>query len=457
MNRIFISYKRADKDLVFPLKDKIEAATGERCWIDLECIESDAQFVNIIMRAIDQADLFLFMFSQNHARIENFETDWTVREISYAQKKKKRIVIVNLDQTPMNDWFDFMFGLKQQVDATSEQAVERLTQDICRWLDITPPKPKPKKEPEKIIEKVVEQKVVYVPANDTYMPLGVAVVRGLRKYKTFRGRATRSEFWWWILFREVVLLNVMAIFLCFGLGTSAFDEVFGLLWMLVWLLLLLPTAAVWVRRCHDLNMSGWWALCPVYDIVLALMDGQREANTYGEVEHVDIRNESPLWQKAQRYWIPFVVGILSVLWLVLIIEYGTNAEEVDDEQTVEQVTDDSPAANVLNYDLYLEGTMVDPAELIYSASKREGKYYVDRKGRRVTRDVRLWSYDAQTGELLLEAYADSVYTGRFVGELTISGDHAMYTGTFTNTSGGSIRFNLSGSATQGNNYETEAE
>lgn len=121
MNRIFISYKRADKDLVFPIKDKIEAATGERCWIDLEGIESDAQFANIIMRAIDQADLFLFMFSQNHAKIENFETDWTVREISYAQNKKKRIVIVNLDQTPMGDWFNFMFGLKQRVDATDEQ------------------------------------------------------------------------------------------------------------------------------------------------------------------------------------------------------------------------------------------------------------------------------------------------------------------------------------------------
>ena len=49
MSRIFISYKRADKDKVFELKEKIEAATGEKCWIDLDGIESDAQFVNIIM------------------------------------------------------------------------------------------------------------------------------------------------------------------------------------------------------------------------------------------------------------------------------------------------------------------------------------------------------------------------------------------------------------------------
>lgn len=142
MSRIFISYKRSDKKRVFPIRDRIEAVTGEQCWIDMDGIESDAQFVNVIMRAIDEADLFLFMFSKDHSKIDNFETDWTVREINYAQKKKKRIVIVNLDQTPMSDWFEFMFGLKQQVDATDEQAVEHLIVDICKWLHIKPKKPK---------------------------------------------------------------------------------------------------------------------------------------------------------------------------------------------------------------------------------------------------------------------------------------------------------------------------
>lgn len=148
MSRIFISYKRSDKKRVFPIRDRIETVTGEQCWIDMDGIESDAQFVNVIMRAIDEADLFLFMFSKDHSKIDNFETDWTVREINYAQKKKKRIVIVNLDQTPMSDWFEFMFGLKQQVDATDSQAVEHLILDICKWLHIKPKKtePRPKQD-----------------------------------------------------------------------------------------------------------------------------------------------------------------------------------------------------------------------------------------------------------------------------------------------------------------------
>lgn len=49
MARVFISYKRADKENVFPLKDKIETAIGEPCWIDMDGIESDAQFAEVIM------------------------------------------------------------------------------------------------------------------------------------------------------------------------------------------------------------------------------------------------------------------------------------------------------------------------------------------------------------------------------------------------------------------------
>ena len=131
---IFISYKRLDKDKVFPIKDFIERNTGYNCWIDLDGIESDAQFADIIIKAINNAEVFLFMYSNTHSKIENFEEDWTVREITFAQKKKKRIVFVNLDNTPLTDRFDFMFGTKQQVAATSDVAMKKLCADIKQWL-----------------------------------------------------------------------------------------------------------------------------------------------------------------------------------------------------------------------------------------------------------------------------------------------------------------------------------
>ena len=131
---IFISYKRIDKDKVFPIKDFIERNTGYNCWIDLDGIESDAQFADIIIKAINNAEVFLFMYSNTHSKIENFEEDWTVREISFAQIKKKRIVFVNLDNTPLTDRFYFMFSTKQQVAATSDVAMKKLCADIKQWL-----------------------------------------------------------------------------------------------------------------------------------------------------------------------------------------------------------------------------------------------------------------------------------------------------------------------------------
>ena len=131
---IFISYKRIDKDKVFPIKDFIERNTGYNCWIDLDGIESDAQFADIIIKAINNAKVFLFMYSKTHSKIENFEDDWTVKEISFAQMKKKRIVFVNLDNTPLTDRFYFMFSTKQQVAAMSDVAMKKLCADIKQWL-----------------------------------------------------------------------------------------------------------------------------------------------------------------------------------------------------------------------------------------------------------------------------------------------------------------------------------
>ena len=154
MARVFISYKRADKEKVFRLKEKIEAATGESCWIDLEGIESDTQFVKVIMQAIEDAEIFLFMHSKEHSDIEDYELDWTIREISYAQDLRKRIVFVNIDKTPLTKWFKFMFPHKQQIDATSEESFGKLLEDMKGWL-------KDEDEPEAVEDEAYTEGLAY--------------------------------------------------------------------------------------------------------------------------------------------------------------------------------------------------------------------------------------------------------------------------------------------------------
>ncbi len=134
MERIFISYKRADKDLVLPLKDQIETVLAERCWIDMKGIESDAQFVEIIMRAIEQAQIVLFMYSERHTQITNYNTDWTTRELQYAQRLGKRIVFVNIDGAPFTEWFVRSFPKHQPVDANDIEAIKQLLIDLYTWL-----------------------------------------------------------------------------------------------------------------------------------------------------------------------------------------------------------------------------------------------------------------------------------------------------------------------------------
>ncbi|MGN0237641.1 MAG: toll/interleukin-1 receptor domain-containing protein [Lepagella sp.] len=134
MNRIFISYKRSDKEKVNAIRNKIERSINETCWIDVEGIESDAQFISVIMSAIERSEVVLFMYSKSHSEITDFDSDWTIRELTYANTLKKRIVFINIDGSPFVGWFQFMYGTKLQVDGTSDSSIYHLIADLKRWL-----------------------------------------------------------------------------------------------------------------------------------------------------------------------------------------------------------------------------------------------------------------------------------------------------------------------------------
>lgn len=116
-----------------------------------------------------------------------------------------------------------------------------------------------------------------VPLN---MPLygagfGQAVSRFFKKYATFSGRASRSEYWWVQLFQFLVYL-VPAIMISAGTdfgaivaggefeassvtysGVAAFGYV---LYAVIWLIFIVPTLSLLWRRLHDANLGGPWAL-----------------------------------------------------------------------------------------------------------------------------------------------------------------------------------------------------
>ena len=77
------------------------------------------------------------------------------------------------------------------------------------------------------------------------------------KYKTFSGRASRSEYWWFFLF--VLIINSIATAIDVLILNFSFSD-YGVTFILLNIIILLPQLSVAVRRLHDINKSGKWYL-----------------------------------------------------------------------------------------------------------------------------------------------------------------------------------------------------
>ncbi|MEO7603268.1 MAG: DUF805 domain-containing protein [Sphingomicrobium sp.] len=110
--------------------------------------------------------------------------------------------------------------------------------------------------------------------------------RPLQKYAEFTGRASRPEYWWFVLAQIVVML--VAMFLDSMLGTDFGGSGYGLIYLVVALGLLVPAIAVGIRRLHDTDRSGWWLLIALVPFVGAIIlivflasEGTSGDNQYG--------------------------------------------------------------------------------------------------------------------------------------------------------------------------------
>ena len=83
--------------------------------------------------------------------------------------------------------------------------------------------------------------------------------RPLQKYADFTGRASRAEYWWYVLGIIIAAIVLSIIESILGLGKIVLG-VYGPLTALLWLATIVPGIAVGVRRLHDTNRSGWWML-----------------------------------------------------------------------------------------------------------------------------------------------------------------------------------------------------
>ena len=100
-----------------------------------------------------------------------------------------------------------------------------------------------------------------------------------RKYATFGGRATRAEFWWFLL-----------IWFVLGLIVGNYSRITdNLIPAYVYdLVTVLPVAAVGARRLHDTGSSGhlqWVVFVPIIGLIMLIVwwagAGEPGPNRYG--------------------------------------------------------------------------------------------------------------------------------------------------------------------------------
>ena len=78
-------------------------------------------------------------------------------------------------------------------------------------------------------------------------------------YITFSGRASRSEFWYFFLFRILALSTAMIVDMAlFSVDMDMMENFSGPFSSATSLILWLPYIAVGFRRMHDIGRTGWW-------------------------------------------------------------------------------------------------------------------------------------------------------------------------------------------------------
>ncbi|MBP4138017.1 DUF805 domain-containing protein [Flavobacterium geliluteum] len=117
-------------------------------------------------------------------------------------------------------------------------------------------------------------------------------------YANFKGRARRSEYWYFVLANA--LISVALIILGGAIGRLFGDGITGVIvgyafFLLYTLATLIPSLGVVARRLHDVNKSGWFYFVsfiplvgPIWILILFCTEGDAGSNQYGP----DPKNET---------------------------------------------------------------------------------------------------------------------------------------------------------------------
>ena len=197
------------------------------------------------------------------------------REATSPTKKEKNknikapkveLISTKVEETPVQDTETTEVEEKDIVK--SEDSMESPIEELISTTKET----QSKTEEEKLQE-------IYADTKMEDINLFNAIKICFQKFFIFTNRASRSEYWWFILFYTIFA----------SIPTFVPNENLVVFGYIMSLLLFIPGIAVTVRRLHDINKSGWFifiSLIPILGSIIVLVmtieKGTLGKNRFGE-------------------------------------------------------------------------------------------------------------------------------------------------------------------------------
>jgi uncharacterized membrane protein YhaH (DUF805 family) len=103
-------------------------------------------------------------------------------------------------------------------------------------------------------------------------------ISAMKKSFVYKGRARRSEFWYFYLVSIILQIIGSVLDSTFGLADAQGN---GPISAIVSLVHIFATISAGARRMHDIDKSGWYQIIPIYNIFLLARNGDAETNRFG--------------------------------------------------------------------------------------------------------------------------------------------------------------------------------
>ena len=248
MADVFISYAREDR----PRADQIARglqAMGLECFWDTE-IPPGQTWADYIEGKLGACKAVIVLWSAHSTG-----SQW-VREEARMGRDKGKLIPAMLDASPA----PFGFGEVQAANLSNwngqtnhpdwvrfANAVDQVVRGPNAAPRAVPPPPQPQPFAAALSATPAEENTA----------VGY-IKKCLRLYFNGKGRARRSEYWWWVLFAVVVsIIATILDGLLFGWNMYTSQPNTPLVSGLLGLGLLAPGISVMSRRFHDVGLSGW--------------------------------------------------------------------------------------------------------------------------------------------------------------------------------------------------------